>query len=407
MASVKAILRKKKNKDGLFPITIRISKGEETSFIYLGYYIEEADWNGDDGKVRKRHPNSNRLNNLIAQRISEVEKSSLTLDIEKKSATSLSIKEETIGKASSFFALAATYLQNLKKSGSFNRWSAENPRINRFKEFTKGDITFQNITVPLLKNYQAFLRSRTVKKKKITERTVVNHLIVIRTIFNQAIKGHMVDMKYYPFGRNGIKITFPDSAKIGFNEDEVALLENAQIEQGTAQDIARDMWLVSFYFAGMRGSDVFRFRRSEIHDGRLFYAMGKNDKFGSVKIVPKAQVILDKYIKQKYAHDLVFPALQDMKDMNDKYSVQKRISQVRHNINKALKRLAEKLDIEKPPTMHIARHTFGNIVGDKGISPQLLQKLYRHTSLTTTIGYQANFKFKETDDVLDVVTKGK
>ena len=53
--------------------------------------------------------------------------------------------------------------------------------------------------------------------------------------------------------------------------------------------------------------------------------------------------------------------------------------------------------------MHIARHTFGNISGDK-ISIQMLQKLYRHTSITTTIGYQANFIHKDADEALDSVT---
>jgi integrase/recombinase XerD len=49
--------------------------------------------------------------------------------------------------------------------------------------------------------------------------------------------------------------------------------------------------------------------------------------------------------------------------------------------------------------MHIARHTFGNISGDK-IPIQMLQKLYRHSSVTTTINYQANFMHKDTDDAL-------
>ena len=52
--------------------------------------------------------------------------------------------------------------------------------------------------------------------------------------------------------------------------------------------------------------------------------------------------------------------------------------------------------------MHIARHSFGNISGDK-IPIQMLQKLYRHSSVTTTILYQSNFIQKDTDDALDKV----
>lgn len=52
--------------------------------------------------------------------------------------------------------------------------------------------------------------------------------------------------------------------------------------------------------------------------------------------------------------------------------------------------------------MHIARHSFGNISGDR-IPIQMLQKLYRHSSITTTIQYQSNFIQKDADDALDKV----
>lgn len=52
--------------------------------------------------------------------------------------------------------------------------------------------------------------------------------------------------------------------------------------------------------------------------------------------------------------------------------------------------------------MHIARHTFDNISGDR-IPLQMLQKLYRHSSITTTIGYQSNFIHKDADEALEAV----
>lgn len=54
--------------------------------------------------------------------------------------------------------------------------------------------------------------------------------------------------------------------------------------------------------------------------------------------------------------------------------------------------------------MHISRHTFGNLSGDE-IPLQMLQKLYRHTSITTTINYQSSFIYKDADEALDRVIK--
>lgn len=79
-----------------------------------------------------------------------------------------------------------------------------------------------------------------------------------------------------------------------------------------------------------------------------------------------------------------------------------RIKTTTRNLNRRLEIVAEKLKIEKKLSMHIARHSFGNISGDK-IPIQMLQKLYRHSSITTTVNYQQNFMHKETDDALDAV----
>ena len=71
-------------------------------------------------------------------------------------------------------------------------------------------------------------------------------------------------------------------------------------------------------------------------------------------------------------------------------------------VNEYLERIAEKTGIDKKLSNHISQHSFGDIAGDK-INPLMLQKLYRHSSLKTTIGYQANIIHKEADDALDQV----
>ena len=88
--------------------------------------------------------------------------------------------------------------------------------------------------------------------------------------------------------------------------------------------------------------------------------------------------------------------------MNDTQKVSIRTQTVTRNLNRHLKKVANKLGITKRMSMHIARHSFGNISGDK-IPIQMLQKLYRHSSVTTTINYQANFIHKDADEALDSV----
>lgn len=71
-------------------------------------------------------------------------------------------------------------------------------------------------------------------------------------------------------------------------------------------------------------------------------------------------------------------------------------------INAELKKVAKKAGMTKKISIHISRHTFGNISGDT-IPVQMPQKLYRDSTVTTTIGYQSSFINKSADNALDAV----
>jgi integrase/recombinase XerD len=399
MASIKVLLWKKKNKDGLFPLAIRIIKDRKPSYIYVGHYIKESDWDAPNQRVKKSYPNSTALNHLIAQKLAEATGKLIELETNQDDTTSHAIKETiTAKKNSSFFVQAEIYLANIKLSGRYNRYVSEEPRVRRFKEFLNDkDITFREITVALLNKFKAWLKG----VHNVSERTVMNYFILIRTIYNQAIKAHAADQKHYPFGREKIIIKNPDSLKIGLNIEEVAALEKCKLHDDSHKH-ARNVWLFSFYFAGMRIGDVLRLKWSDFTDGRLFYSMGKNNKAGSLKIPAKALAILLQYPKGDRKHDLVFPELEIVEDINDLYEVQRKTSYAVKQINRALSEVAKIAKIKKKLTMHIARHTFGNLSGDK-IPVQMLQKLYRHSNITTTIGYQSSFINKDADDALDAV----
>lgn len=108
-------------------------------------------------------------------------------------------------------------------------------------------------------------------------------MIAIRTIYNIAISEKWAERNHYPFGRGGYTIKFLESQKIGLTVDEVKLLESTQILT-PAQQHALNIWLISFYFAGIRIGDVMQLKWSDFIDNRLRYRMGKNQKLVSLKI---------------------------------------------------------------------------------------------------------------------------
>lgn len=215
-----------------------------------------------------------------------------------------------------------------------------------------------------------------------------------------AISESITDRGLYPFGKGKMTIRIPEAQKIGFTSDEIQKLENAEgITE--AQQKAIHIWLVSFYFAGIRVGDLLQLKWSDFNDGRLLYRMNKNSKLISLKVPDKAIEIFNNYRNNSENEGLVFPQLKNA-TLNDTEEVSKRSQSITRNLNRRLKIAVKHLGIKKNISMHIARHSFGNISGDK-IPIQMLQKLSRHSSVTTTIRYQANFIYKDVDDALDSV----
>ena len=398
MSAVKVVLRKKPNSEGKFPLALRITKDRKSSYIYIGFYLAKEEWDKVSQRVRKSHPNSARLNNLILKKLAEANNELLELTTVRNHVSSRAVREKikpSIGHT--FNAQSDLFLKRLKDAGKYNQYTSEKPRIKHFKEFVRYDIAFTDITVSLLERFHAHVKN----KLKLSERSAVNHLVTIRSVFSHAIKEGIVDAKYYPFGKGKVKIKFPESSKVGLNTDEILALETTPLEGKLNH--ARNLWLISFYMAGMRVSDVFRLRWSDFRDGRLHYEMGKNKKAGSLKVPDKALVILDQYRSvDKSENALVFPELENA-DFSDAFTLQRTSGYKTSATDKILKTLvAPACGIEKRLTMHLARHTFAQLAGDK-IPIQILQKLYRHSSIITTMGYQSNFTNQQTDDALDTV----
>jgi len=132
--------------------------------------------------------------------------------------------------------------------------------------------------------------------------------------------------------------------------------------------------------------------------------MGKNKKVNSLKLPSEILRLIDYYRNdQQSEDDYIFPELK-LANSNDSSDIHRKIKTAVRKFNYYLKAICKLADIKKKVTNHIARHSFGNIAGDK-ISPQMLQKLYNHFHLSTTVRYQGNFIHKNADEALEAVIK--
>jgi integrase/recombinase XerD len=76
-------------------------------------------------------------------------------------------------------------------------------------------------------------------------------------------------------------------------------------------------------------------------------------------------------------------------------------------INKYLKKIANKAEINKKISFHISRHSFAKIAKDKGVDNSHLKMLLGHSNIKVKEVYMGNFDTKETDAVMNSIFEKK
>lgn len=419
MASSKIVLFKgKKFADGSIYVALRLTFEREHKFVFIEK-IQPDDWVASDKSVKKSHPNYKWINNAIKTKDAQASDLILQYEAGKNDLTPEKIvsilKNEK--SAETFFDFLSNYVEehfkknktqqasSIEGSGK-NIWSFyydmdfndKYPNLTRdhdksiFRKTTDKDIKFSIFTSSFLRNLAIYLKIDC----ELSERTVFNHMNLIRTVYNRAIEAKALTRENYPFsGKSGYKMSMPESQKIALEEDEVIALEKVKLEDTTDTWIhARNAWIFSLCFGGMRISDVLRTKWTEIHPTGLNYVMGKNNKPVDVPIVERAKRILSFYEKDKEENmGYIFPELKKA-DLTDPRDVARKIKNAIRIYNKWLKKITKEAKINKELSCHLARHTFGNLSGDK-IPIQTLQLIYRHSDITTTINYQRHWMNKQ------------
>lgn len=378
-----------------------------------------SQWDEKSQRVKKSHPSAIRLNNFLLAELAKANDKALEMEAKGYvSAQEVKVNLKPVEETKIYFQdIAQIRLDEMEAIGNYDAFKSDTARLKRFYEFIKNQkITFDEITVDLLRRYTVFLKvskkfqyDKDKPSKPLSERSITNHLMIVRTIFNQAINAKLVSKDIYPFGGKGnISIKLTGASKIGLEEAEIKKLEELDLSAKLPiLNDARNIWLTEFYFAGMRVTDCLLLKWVDFQNGRLFYKMSKNGEWGSVKVPAKAQRIIELYQEDAFLpdnpHGLVFPYLKDLPSLDDRYEVRRRIAFVVKRLNKAMKQNMKMIGSTKNASQHKSRHSFAQRAEEKEIHPKVLQKMYRHESILTTMIYQSNFSFKKADEAIDAV----
>ena len=401
MASIKLILRKNQvDNTGHCPLYIRIIKDRKTKFITAGVKLKENEWDELKQKVKKNHPNSARMNASLAQKIADAEAQVADLERKVKTVSIKKIKEAIKGKeVPNFFEYAYKRMEIIKSTVSYSTYKAYYAAIVKFEKWVgTRDVYFDDFSVTLLNDYKNYL-SKELKNGLTTQRLSI---IVLGTIFNQAIKEEIIPETMFPFKKLTLKTD--NTKRLFLNKDKILDLTQLKLIEGKKANLWRDLFLFSIYAGGLRFSDVIEmqykhYNKNEQRISKLIRKTGRPHQF---KIGKVAIDILEKYCKEGADNeDYIFPVIEDQKGYEKNESLRYFYTAKYNKLaNWHLKKLGEKMELPFKLSFHLSRHTFATNALNNGMRIEHVSKLMDHRDISTTQVY-AKIISEELDKAVD------
>ena len=407
MSTVKIVLRNDKmNKNGTNPIHFRIISNRKPKYIASTISVKSTQWNEAESKVIKIL-HASRINAFLTTKYGELLNKVLDIETTHKSVTQKELKEKIYGKTpTNFFTFTQLLIDNYKAKEQISLTDKYSVLLEKLEKFIgKRELYFQEITIHFLEKYELYLL-QTIKNKI---NTVKNDLKFIRSAYNIAITKDIIEPHHNPFLK--FKIKSEKTQRQYLTEEEVKNIEEAILPDFTKIELHRDIFIFQCYGGGLRISDVLSLQWKQFDGASIHIFTHKTRDTVSIKLPGKALAIIQKYkkINDDYlmAHPdeqypFIFPVYPADLDLNKTFEHDINLSRSTAYINKNLKIIAKKAEINKNISTHIGRHTFATLALKKGIRLEYLSKIMTHESIKTTQIY-AKIINSELDKAMDAM----
>ncbi len=257
-------------------------------------------------------------------------------------------------------------------------------------------ITFQDMNLQFIHDYENYLK----QKLGNSVNTVHKDMKYIRKLFNDAIRQGIMDANFNPFVKYQIKLE--KTQREYLTESELQRIVDAEFTLYSRLDLHRDMFVFCAYTGGLRVSDTLKLQRTDFDGERIDFSIQKTKGQLSIKLPNKALDIVKKWeTAPNSSKRFLFPIFAESIDLQNPIELDKCISGSTAYINKNLKVIAKKANIDKKLSFHIARHTWATRALRKGISIDKVSKLMGHAAIRETQIY-AKIVNEELDKAMDV-----
>lgn len=256
--------------------------------------------------------------------------------------------------------------------------------LNSFKRFRENeDVLLSDITSDLMMDYEVFLKSR-----QITMNTISFYMRILRAVYNRAVERELVAQGFpFKYVYTGIAKTVKRALPL----DSIKQIKSIDLSKKPFLELARDMFMFSFYTRGMSFIDMAYLQKKELNNGVLSYYRRKTGQFMYIKWEPCMQELVDKYSRKD--SPLLLPIIKRWEgDVHRQYRNALIIN------NKRLKEVGQKVHLPLPLTMYVARHSWASIARSNHIPLSVISEGMGHDNESTTQIYLASLDMAMVDN---------
>ncbi|WP_439585199.1 tyrosine-type recombinase/integrase [Dyadobacter bucti] len=393
-------------KEGLYPVKLRITYRRESKYYPTGQDMTEEDFvrQRDCELLRaKKYIGTKEYAQLLAvskdlnkhvndanQIIAQMKVFSFDL-FEDRAAHRPSTDSDDV------FEAIEEKIASLKSEDRIGTAITYENALTSFKKFhAKKKLSLGSINVRFLRAYEKWMVDNGA-----TLTTVGFYLRNLRAVVNIMIDSDKQKMEEYPFGPRRYVIPTKKNSKRALSNEDLRKIINYQPDQFEQRYLA--YWLFMYMGNGMNPTDMARLKYANLRPDRVVFVREKTKRTNrestliEVHLLPRMKQIIEEWGNEPIDENYIFPVLDESMDS---LKVKRAVQQLVKQINKYMRRIGEKLKIEKEITTYVARHSFVTKLISEGGTLMEIKSMTGHKSITTTEGYVGSIE----DERLKTIT---
>lgn len=182
-------------------------------------------------------------------------------------------------------------IDELKQRGQVRTAETYRAALNSFSRFLSrngsDDMMLDAITSQTMLAYEAYLKARGNMPN-----TTSFYMRILRAVYNHAVESEIIEDRH-PFRK--VFTGADKTVKRALPLAQLKKIRNLDLSQSPRDDLALDMFMMSFYLRGMSFIDMAFLRKSDLSDGYVTYRRRKTGQQLRIRWTAEMQEILDRH----------------------------------------------------------------------------------------------------------------